>query len=757
MTQPPRPTTLYNPHLLTKDELIAGFIARQPLLDELVDDLRRGGGQHHLLVGSRGTGKTTLLLRLGLALDDDPALAKRAIALRFPEEQYNIIRLSDFWLNCLDALVDALERRGATDEAKRLEALIDETDALDDEDVRSERALGHLATWARRAKKLVVLLVDNLDLVFDRLSESHWALRKILTEDKRLVLVGASSSSVPETFEYGQAFYDFFNVHELGGLDDDEARRVLVRLSEVLGTPQVTQAIADNPGRLKSLLLLSGGTPRTLQLLHSVLALGSTRSAERDIELMVDQVTPYYKARFEDLPAQAQQIVDAVALHWHPMTAIECADETRLDVTLVSAQLTRLARQGVIAKVPHVSGKLGFQIAERFFGIWYMMRASRRLRRKLFWLAVCVQELYGHDEFERQAAALLATTVDAADSDPAKLLGFAEASPDPTMKRRLERRAVSMLVRAGEASLHWNGLDLDGADRDLKDLADRAQRLKQVHRTFATYLRTPAGTTATQCADAMTGMPDASLVAKERLAASIASGTDASRRLATALSFTKFWPAAFLRAVQHGEVMSFAEACSADDVDDILDRVRATDRPAALGCIAGLASNAASADAFTRPERIDVGYAVLYSYSYASQWPIAKERITKALSRIDDDTHGMWQFAPVWTTAAILGRAGEAAELLHELGLHERALPLYEALRAYADGKTGDLIHLAPEVRIPTERYLTEFHAAAKTDAPATPSRTKTPAKPAKPRAGRRAARPRPPRTSPPRRPRSTR
>jgi hypothetical protein len=255
------------------------------------------------------------------------------------------------------------------------------------------------------------------------------------------VLIGASSSAVPETFEYGQAFYDFFNVHELGGLDDDEARRVLLRLSEVLGTPQVTQAIADNPGRLKSLLLLSGGTPRTLQLLHGVLALGSTRSAERDIELMVDQVTPYYKARFEDLPAQAQQIVDAVALHWHPMTAIECADKTRLDVTLVSAQLTRLARQGVIAKVPHVSGKLGFQIAERFFGIWYMMRASRRLRRKLFWLAVCVQELYGQDEFERQAAALLATAVDVANADPAKLLGFAEASPAPAMKRpRATRR-----------------------------------------------------------------------------------------------------------------------------------------------------------------------------------------------------------------------------------------------------------------------------------------------------------------------------
>ncbi|MBK7195927.1 MAG: ATP-binding protein [Myxococcales bacterium] len=713
MTQSTRPTTLYNPHLLSKEELIAGFIARQPLLTELVDDLRRGGGQHHLLVGSRGTGKTTLLLRVGLALDDDPALARRAIALRFPEEQYNIIRLSDFWLNCLDALVDALERRGATDEAKRLDAQIEEVDALDDEEIRTERALAHLSGWARRAKKLVVLLVDNLDLVFARLSASHWALRKTLTEDKRLVLIGASSSAVPETFEYGQAFYDFFNVHELGGLDDDEARRVLVRLSDVLGTPQVPQAIADNPGRLKSLLLLSGGTPRTLQLLHGVLALGSTRSAERDIELMVDQVTPYYKARFEDLPAQAQQIVDAVALHWHPMTAIECADKTRLDVTLVSAQLTRLARQGVIAKVPHVSGKLGFQIAERFFGIWYMMRASRRLRRKLFWLAVCVQELYGHDEFERQAAALLATSSTQASADPARLLAFAEASHDGTVKRRLERRAVSMLVQASEAGPRWDGLDLDGADRDLKDQAARARRLAAVHRTIVDHIVAPAGMTPQQCADAVTGSPMDSLEAKERVAAAITTSEKLSPLLVNMLRGPEHWPEQLIRAVQNAEVASFEDASTVDDVEDILSAVDDEHRAFALGCIAGGGFRAASDHALARPEPIDVGLAVICSF-----WkPRPLDRIAKALTRVDDDAVSDWRHVTVWEFTARDGLARAVATLLRELGLHERALPLYEALLAFADGKTGDLIHLAPEVRVPAEQYLTAFHAASKRDA----------------------------------------
>lgn|GEM_PF-6673939 len=45
--------------------------------------------------------------------------------LTFPEEQYNIAGLADLWLNCLDALGDALERRGLEDAAAALDARIE--------------------------------------------------------------------------------------------------------------------------------------------------------------------------------------------------------------------------------------------------------------------------------------------------------------------------------------------------------------------------------------------------------------------------------------------------------------------------------------------------------------------------------------------------------------------------------------------------------------------------------------------------------
>src|SRR5262245_21604853 len=94
--EPPSSLAVYNPALLKKADLIAQFVARRPLLDLLVGELRRSGKtgyQHHLIIGSRGSGKTMLLRRLRYAIEDDAELYSRWLPLVFPEEQYNVSRL----------------------------------------------------------------------------------------------------------------------------------------------------------------------------------------------------------------------------------------------------------------------------------------------------------------------------------------------------------------------------------------------------------------------------------------------------------------------------------------------------------------------------------------------------------------------------------------------------------------------------------------------------------------------------------------
>lgn len=400
LDRPLHGVAVYNPDLLSKPELIAHFVARRSLLEQLASDLgREGETQHHLIVGQRGMGKTTLLRRLRHAVEDDPDLDRRWIPLAFPEEQYNISRLSDLYLNCIDALGDALEQRGRHAEARKLEEAV--TNLPDrDEPARAKRALDILLSHADKLGRRLLLLIDNLELILDRLKQQQWGIRELLSAEKRLLLIGSCSAPMEITYRYKEPFYDFFQIHELRGLSEEETREVMLNLARLEGAVAIERALVRDPARLQTLRVLTGGNPRTIALLYSVLSRGMVGDVRSDLERLLDQCTPLYRARFDALPPQAQQIVAALAIRWDPATAGELAELVRLETNTVSAQLNRLVQQGVVEKVrSDPTSKTAFQIAERFFNIWYLMRAGRRVRRRLIWLVEFLDVFHGaHDE-----------------------------------------------------------------------------------------------------------------------------------------------------------------------------------------------------------------------------------------------------------------------------------------------------------------------------------------------------------------------
>ena len=478
---------IYNPQLLGREELLRTFVARQEELAQIVAALHRettGQPQHHLIVGARGMGKTTLLARIRHAIADDELLARHCLPLVFPEEQYNVGTLADFWLNCVDALADMLEAMHKLELVEGLDREVVRIQAMPAERERRRLALELLCDLATRLDRRLVLLVDNMDTVLDRLQDEEWALREVLSAESKIQLIGATSAPLESYYRHDRAFYDFFRVHHLTGLGEAETFTVLGKLAAATGNDRVAQLLDDEPARIKTVRLMSGGNPRTIVLMFTLLDLGVEGDVRTDIERLLDHCTPLYKHRIEALPPQTQQVVDALAMHWHPATAADVATATHLKVNAASSQLERLVKDGLVEKVDIPgSSRLGFQISERFFNIWCLMRASRRVRRRLAWFVEFLRMMFGLDELKRMARRHL----DGVNGDEyvrrAELgLALADVIDEPSMRYALETDSVRALcVEQTTRARLSEILDLHGQDAGLKSRAERMRILADAH------------------------------------------------------------------------------------------------------------------------------------------------------------------------------------------------------------------------------------------------------------------------------------
>lgn len=457
----------YNPDWLTDDALVSNFVARQEefsfLRGELARAPQQGGVQHYLLVGARGAGKTTLLKRLAVAIRRDADLHDHLIALSFPEELYQVKNLSDFWWAACEALVDELDRKDNTQAADRLmDAVTLAKKAKLPTDPLSDAGFQLLQQTCASLHLRPVLLVDNLDMVFQRIDKSgrklkdphspaYWALREALSTTTSPIVIGGSVRLSEPFTDYDKAFYDFFIPKRLGKLGLNEVREVLNRLTDAQNLPEVKQRLQDRPGRLQTLYELTGGNPRALGLIFELLRQGPNSRAVEDFERLMDITTPYFKARFEDLAEQAQVVVHALAVGRPDggaglrfgLTAAEIGTHAGLPTSTVSAQLDPLEREGLVEKSAS-HGRTQYRMAEQLFRLWLQMRGNRRVRQNVMGLTQFLEAMFSVDELQTgvqkaQSASFLAQARYA--------FAFAETSDAVHLRHGLKAKAADYIVQ----------------------------------------------------------------------------------------------------------------------------------------------------------------------------------------------------------------------------------------------------------------------------------------------------------------------
>lgn len=465
---------LYNSQNTSHEMLKANFVIRlheyKKLWKAISTTQMLHPEQHYIVQGVRGSGKTTLLSRLALEVEDDPSLSLWLIPIVFKEEEYGITSLFSLWERVCEELGE-----NNKDDFKDLLDKLDTVTTMD-----PKQALNILDANLSKANKKVILFIDNIVELLDNFNPNEQdILREVLITNNNIRLIGGSAVSLEGFYEYKAPFYQFFNVVTLKGLKKKETITLLTKLSEHHGEieqDKLNRLLANEPQKIESIRRLTGGIPRTLVILFNILMDGPKGETFRLLEETIDQTTPLYKHRMDDLSKQQKPIVNAIALHWDAISAKEIADKTHLSSKQVSAQLGQLEKQWIIEKIPTNTKNNLYALKERFFNIWYLMRYGRRQdRKKVVWLTRFFEIWCSNSELKDHATKLMEHLKGTA--HPQASLMFANAlicssSLDAMTKESIFSTMTEFLESSGHNKLHKELLAVEISSSESDEIID---------------------------------------------------------------------------------------------------------------------------------------------------------------------------------------------------------------------------------------------------------------------------------------------
>jgi tetratricopeptide (TPR) repeat protein len=399
----------YNPERMSETEIKETFVAHAWLVDEIMSTLAQqskgAGVQHAIIVAPRGMGKTTVLLMLRFAVLNSE-VAQHWQPVLFPEESYEVYDLADFWLAVLGHIADETAGASLDDEVSTLQATHQTTSELE------EAALARIKDWREENSKQLLLLVDNFDIILQQIGDErdNAKLRDVLMNDGTMMLVGGATTFFKEARAYDQPLYNLFRIYNLQALTSEQMDDLLRRRAKLDGVEDFDETLRANSTRLRVLEYFTGGNPRLVLMLYRVITHSQISEVKRGLEKLLDEVTPYYKAKIETLPPQQRKILDHIARITartrEGLTPTEIAASTRLPVNQVSAQLKRLSDIGYV-RAANIRGRSSYYtLSEPLYAIWHQMRFGRDVRKRMNWLVTFLKGWYDAEEVNTECQRL---------------------------------------------------------------------------------------------------------------------------------------------------------------------------------------------------------------------------------------------------------------------------------------------------------------------------------------------------------------
>ena len=366
--------SLYNPRPESVDEHFTVHPhVYERLWQDITDSKMEFPEQHYLVSGESGSGKTTLLAQLHKSVVQRPPLSSLH-SLFFNEEEYSIRHLYRLWERIFELLID----QGLT--AKSLIKQVQNLSETIDKNQEYEKNISNaLLNFLKEKEIHLLLFIDNFNLILQKLStrECH-RFRKILQTTPRIRIVAAASEVPLSFYQYEHPFYEFFKVVHLRPLSLEGTKQLL---SELI--PDHQKKIIDHAiPTVETIRRMTNGNTRCVVLLSEILRKNTSLTTTELFSDILDKLTPVYKFVMDDLPAQQQQIVEAIALNYEAISVKELGNKLRIESKMISAQLAQLVKSNLIVKIKTSTKNHFYQLKNRLFNCWYLLRLGRYHDRK---------------------------------------------------------------------------------------------------------------------------------------------------------------------------------------------------------------------------------------------------------------------------------------------------------------------------------------------------------------------------------------
>ncbi|MFQ5770072.1 MAG: hypothetical protein ACE5HX_06025, partial [bacterium] len=301
---------LYRPQRTPLENLEATFVAREPLLKDIVARLKswRPGysRQHYLIIGPRGIGKTNLLRLVEHRIKQNSELHKKWHPIVFTEEAFSITKISDLLIESVKILSEETGDSALSHAYKRVQ--------YDDND---ERTIDVSLDALRKFHKLngcgILLMLENVNRMFEgqmrKRAEIH-VLRKILIEEDWLIVICTSPTFLNAVTAPEEPLFEFFHVHPLKELTPDEQLQLLKKLAILEKNVSFEQNLLEFRSQLQALYHFTGGNPRLTLMLYDLIANQNIADVKSELDHLLDKLTPFYQERMKDIPEQESKLLE---------------------------------------------------------------------------------------------------------------------------------------------------------------------------------------------------------------------------------------------------------------------------------------------------------------------------------------------------------------------------------------------------------------------------------------------------------------